>query len=106
MSGTARISTGAFYPRTREQRMYAPEFHDTIAVLAHSFPRQSVILVHRPPISLPPTTVAPPLLNELIGEISSLASIYQKPAATFIGLGRIGVKSMQHKGAEQVVSRI
>ncbi|KAH9984406.1 armadillo-type protein [Russula vinacea] len=66
----------------------------------------SVILVHRPPISLPPTTVAPALLNELIGEISSLASIYQKPAATFIGLGRIGVKSMQHKGAEQVVSRL
>ena len=27
-------------------------------------------------------------------EISSLASVYQKPAATFIGLGRIGVESM------------
>ena len=62
--------------------------------------RQSVILAHRPPISLPRTTVAPALLNELIGEISSLASVYQKPAATFIGQGRIGVDSMQPRGAE------
>ncbi|KAH9984404.1 Adaptor protein complex beta subunit [Russula vinacea] len=60
----------------------------------------SVILAHRPPISLPRTTVAPALLNELIGEISSLASVYQKPAATFIGLGRIGVESMQHRGTD------
>jgi hypothetical protein len=62
--------------------------------------RQSVILAHRPPISLPRTTVAPALLNELIGEISSLASVYQKPAATFIGQGRVGVESMQHRGTE------
>ncbi|KAF8487158.1 armadillo-type protein [Russula ochroleuca] len=61
---------------------------------------KSVILAHRPPISLPRTTLAPALLNELIGEISSLASVYQKPAATFIFLGRIGVESMQHRGTD------
>jgi len=61
---------------------------------------KSVILAHRPPISLPRTTVAPALLNELIEEISSLASVYQKPAVTFIGQGRIGVDSMQHKGTD------
>jgi hypothetical protein len=72
----------------------------TIGALTHALLRQSVILAHRPPISLPRTTVAPALLNELIGEISSLASVYQKPAATFIGQGRVGVESMQHRGTE------
>jgi len=61
---------------------------------------KSVILANRPPICLPRTTVAPALLNELIGEISSLASVYHKPAATFIGQGRIGAESMQRKGAD------
>jgi hypothetical protein len=61
---------------------------------------QSVVLAHRPPISLPRTTVAPALLNELIGDISSLASVYQKPAATFIGQGRIGAEAMQSRGTE------
>ncbi|KAI0052465.1 Adaptor protein complex beta subunit [Auriscalpium vulgare] len=58
---------------------------------------KSVVLAHRPPITLPRTTVAPALLNELIGEISSLASVYQKPAETFIGQGRVGIDSVQRK---------
>lgn len=61
---------------------------------------KSVVLAHRPPISLPRTTVAPALLNELVAEISSLASVYQKPAATFIGMGRIGVESVQHRRSD------
>ncbi|KAI9461951.1 Adaptor protein complex beta subunit [Lactarius psammicola] len=63
---------------------------------------KSVVLAHRPPISLPRTTVAPALLNELIGEVSSLASVYQKPAATFIGQGRISAESMQRKGTDSL----
>ncbi|KAI9511229.1 Adaptor protein complex beta subunit [Russula earlei] len=58
---------------------------------------KSVILANRPPISLPRTTVPPALLNELVGEISSLASVYHKPAATFIGQGRIGAESVQRR---------
>jgi len=61
---------------------------------------KSVVLAHRPPISLPRTTVAPALLNELIGEISSLAGVYQKPSATFIGQGRIGAEAMQRRGTD------
>ena len=94
----ARISTGDFYRRTQELRKCGSKCL-TIGALAHIRLRQSVILAHRPPISLPRTTVAPALLNKLIGEISSLVSVYQKPAATFIGQGRIGVDSMQ-PGAE------
>ncbi|KAJ7484598.1 adaptin N terminal region-domain-containing protein [Mycena latifolia] len=56
---------------------------------------KAVVLAHRPPISIPRTTVAPGLLEELLGEISSLASVYHKPAETFIGLGRVGADSVR-----------
>ncbi|OCF43804.1 clathrin binding protein [Kwoniella heveanensis CBS 569] len=68
---------------------------------------KSVVLSVRPPISLPQTTVAPAILEELLGEISSLASVYHKPAATFIGKGRLGAEEMQRRvlEPEEEVSR-
>lgn len=63
---------------------------------------QSVVQAHRPAISLPRTTVSPALLEELISEISTLASIYHKPAETFVGRGRIGADSVPRKGTEYV----
>ncbi|WWD22842.1 hypothetical protein CI109_107336 [Kwoniella shandongensis] len=68
---------------------------------------KSVVLSVRPPISLPQTTVAPAILEELITEVSSLASVYHKPAATFIGKGRLGAEEMQRRtlDAEEDVSR-
>ena len=79
-----------------------PIYTMSIGALAYTLLRQSVILAHWPPISLPRTTVACALLNELFVEISSLASVYQKPVATstFISQGSFGVESMQHRGAE------
>lgn len=56
-----------------------------------------MILAHRPPISIPRTNISPALLDELISEMSTLASVYHKPAGTFIGLGRIGADSVQKK---------
>ncbi|KAF8217922.1 clathrin binding protein [Mycena galopus ATCC 62051] len=56
---------------------------------------KAVVLAHRPPISIPRTTVAPALLEELLGEISSLASVYHKPEETFIGRGRVGADSVR-----------
>lgn len=58
---------------------------------------KAVILAHRPPISIPRTNVSSALLDELISEMPSLASVYHKPAGTFIGLGRIGADSMQKR---------
>ncbi|OCF33128.1 clathrin binding protein [Kwoniella heveanensis BCC8398] len=68
---------------------------------------KSVVLSVRPPISLPQITVAPAILEELLGEISSLASVYHKPAATFIGKGRLGAEEMQRRvlEPEEEVSR-
>ena len=45
--------------------------------------------------------MAPALLEELLGEIGSLASVYHKPAETFIGHGRVGADSLR-KGEEYV----
>ncbi|KAF4568417.1 beta-adaptin [Pleurotus pulmonarius] len=61
---------------------------------------KAVVLAHRPPISIPQTTVSPALLEELLGEISSLASVYHKPEETFIGGGRVGADSVQRKENE------
>ncbi|PWY98869.1 putative adapter-related protein complex 1 beta 1 subunit [Testicularia cyperi] len=56
---------------------------------------RSVILAQRPPISIPTTTVPPALLDELVSELSSLASAYHKPASTFIGKARFGADGMR-----------
>ncbi|EIW76843.1 Adaptor protein complex beta subunit [Coniophora puteana RWD-64-598 SS2] len=61
---------------------------------------KAVVLAHRPPISVPQTTVSPALLEELLGDLSSLASVYHKPAETFIGHGRVGADSLQRKATE------
>jgi len=64
---------------------------------------KAVVLAHRPPISIPRTTVAPALLEELLGEVGSLASVYHKPSETFIGKGRIGADAVR-KAGEYVVT--
>lgn len=64
---------------------------------------QAVVLAHRPPISLPQTTVSQALLEELLGEISSLASVYHKPSETFVGQGKYGADAV-HRQASQYVS--
>ncbi|CAK5271449.1 unnamed protein product [Mycena citricolor] len=58
---------------------------------------KAVVLAVRPPISIPHTTVAPKLLEELLGEISNLSSVYHKPAETFTNLGPVGIDSIQQK---------
>jgi len=58
---------------------------------------QAVVLARRPGISLARTTVPPGVLNELLGEISTLASVYHRPAETFVGKGRIGADAVQNK---------
>ncbi|KAG0147436.1 hypothetical protein CROQUDRAFT_61765 [Cronartium quercuum f. sp. fusiforme G11] len=60
-----------------------------------------VVLKARPTISLQSTSVSPALLEELIDEISTLASVYHKPAETFIGQGRLGADEVQRKATER-----
>ncbi|CAE6533864.1 unnamed protein product [Rhizoctonia solani] len=61
---------------------------------------KSVILAIRPPIELPRTAIPVPVLEELIRDLSSLASVYHKPAETFIGTGRIGASGAKGLGVD------
>ncbi|KAF8331867.1 adaptin N terminal region-domain-containing protein [Cantharellus anzutake] len=56
---------------------------------------KAVVLASKPPITLPRTTVSSVVLEELLGEIGSLASVYHKPAETFVGRGRIGADALR-----------
>ncbi|KAH9450921.1 hypothetical protein Pst134EA_017532 [Puccinia striiformis f. sp. tritici] len=60
-----------------------------------------VVLKARPMISLQSSLVSPALLEELIDEISTLASVFHKPAETFIGRGRLGADEVQRKATER-----
>ncbi|KAA1068586.1 beta-adaptin [Puccinia graminis f. sp. tritici] len=62
---------------------------------------KSVVLKARPMISLQSSLVSPALLEELIDEISTLASVFHKPAETFIGRGRLGADEVQRKANER-----
>lgn len=55
------------------------------------------MLAERPPISIPLTSVPPALLEELVSDLSSLASAYHKPASTFIGRGRQGAAALAQR---------
>jgi hypothetical protein len=59
------------------------------------FTIEAVVLAYRPPISLPRTTVSPVVLEELLTEIGSIASVYHKPAETFVGQGKYGADAVQ-----------
>lgn len=57
-------------------------------------------MAERPPISIPLTSVSSALLEELVSDLSSLASAYHKPESTFIGRGRLGVDALSKKRDE------
>jgi AP-1 complex subunit beta-1 len=59
-----------------------------------------VVLADKQPIEVSPSSVSPALLEELISELSSLASVYHKPVETFVGPGRLGADAVAKKNAE------
>jgi len=66
---------------------------------------RSIILAERPPIEIPLSTLSPVLLDELLSDLSSLASAYHKPESTFIGGGRTGADELAKKAADRDVTR-
>jgi len=46
-------------------------------------------------------SIPPALLDQLIGEISTLASVYHKPPETFIGQGRFGADAVAKRAIEE-----
>ena len=63
---------------------------------------QSVVLSHKPPIRTTIQSLPSGLLEQLLGEISTLASVYHKPPETFVGHGKYGADAVQRAAIEYV----
>lgn len=62
---------------------------------------KNIVLSQRPPISSTIQSHPPALLEELLVELSTLASVYHKPASTFLGQGRFASDTIQKAAIEE-----
>ena len=62
---------------------------------------KSVVLSDRPPITTTIQSLPPALLERLLTELSTLASVYHKPPESFIGQGRYGADAVQKAAIEE-----
>jgi AP-1 complex subunit beta-1 len=56
---------------------------------------QNIVLSQKPAISTTMTSLPTTLLEQLLGELSTLASVYHKPPESFVGKGRYGADEIQ-----------
>jgi AP-1 complex subunit beta-1 len=61
---------------------------------------KSVVLSEKPPINVNQQILSKGLLEELINELGSLASVYHIPKDAFIGKGRFGADAVQRRAIE------
>jgi AP-1 complex subunit beta-1 len=61
---------------------------------------KGVVLAEKPPITSTIQSLSPALLDTLLGELSTLASVYHKTPESFLGQGRFGAKAMQNAAIE------
>jgi len=61
---------------------------------------KSVVLSEKPPINPNQQILSPRLLDELVAELGSLASVYHKPADSFVGKGKFGADAVQRRAIE------
>ncbi|KAI9801642.1 MAG: beta-adaptin [Piccolia ochrophora] len=62
---------------------------------------KNIVLSEKPPITTTIQSLSTPLLDQLLTELSTLASVYHKPAATFIGQGKYGADAVQKRAIEE-----
>ena len=62
---------------------------------------QNVVLSDKPPISTTIQSLPPALLERLLSELGTLASVYHKPPETFVGQGRYGADAVQKAAIEE-----
>lgn len=63
--------------------------------------RQTIILSQKPAISTTISSLPPALLEQLLGELSTLASVYHKPPESFMGKGRFGADEIQRAAIQE-----
>jgi len=62
---------------------------------------KNIVLSDKPPITTTMTSLPPALLDQLLTELSTLASVYHKPPETFVGQGRYGADAIQHAAIQE-----
>lgn len=63
---------------------------------------KNVVLSEKPPIVTTIQSLPPALLDQLLTELSTLASVYHKPPEQFIGQGRFGADAVMRAAIEYV----
>lgn len=61
---------------------------------------KNIVLSEKPPITTTIQSLPPALLDQLLNEISTLASVYHEPPEQFIGQGRFGADAVQKAAIE------
>jgi AP-1 complex subunit beta-1 len=61
---------------------------------------KSVVLSEKPPINANQQVLSQRLLDELVDDLGSLASVYHKPKDSFVGKGRFGADAVQRRAIE------
>ncbi|KAM5441829.1 beta-adaptin [Microsporum ferrugineum] len=62
---------------------------------------KNVVLSEKPPIVTTIHSLPPNLLEQLLGELSTLASVYHKPPEQFVGQGKYGADAVQKAAIEE-----
>jgi AP-1 complex subunit beta-1 len=64
---------------------------------------KNIVLSEKPPITTTIKSLPPPLLDRLLAELSTLASVYHKPPEQFVGQGRYGADAVQKAAIEEQI---
>lgn len=62
---------------------------------------KDIVLSDKPPITSTIRSLPPQLLDSLLNDLSTLASVYHKPPEAFLGQGRFGAEAMQRAAIEE-----
>lgn len=65
------------------------------------FSPKSIVLSQKPTISTTMTSLPAALLEQLLSELSTLASVYHKPPEAFVGKGRFGADEIQRAAIQE-----
>ncbi|CAK7270055.1 beta-adaptin [Sporothrix epigloea] len=62
---------------------------------------KNIVLSQKPAITTTMTSLPPALLEQLLAELSTLASVYHKPPESFVGKGRFGADEIQRAAIQE-----
>jgi AP-1 complex subunit beta-1 len=62
---------------------------------------KNIVLSQKPAITTTVTSLSPTLLEQLLGELSTLASVYHRPPESFVGKGRFGADEIQRAAIQE-----